>query len=476
METDMKIAASNSLNSEPLLAIFVTSKNQHDVLSSEIFQKSFSKWVEDSSFEGKAGQIQFFPGMALLDQGDTVHVAVVGLGDSTEDDLCQAAGKVGYECKARSITGVTFYNPISIQKTILHSIIGNYRFDKYKTKKKDSLQSIVVFGDGSEEDFQTGKSIAQARNFARDLVNAPAADLYPETLADEAQTLAGDNITVEIWGEERLMEENMVGIIAVGQGSINPARFIHLHYKPTGGSDKKVALVGKGVTFDAGGLSLKPSSGMLTMRCDMGGSAVVLGVFKAIKLLQPDIEVHGIVGAVENMCAANSYKLGDILTYNNGTTVEIHNTDAEGRLVLADCLTYASKLGVDYMVDFATLTGACVVALGNYYSGIFSNEEELVEGLLSAANDCQEGLWRMPLTELYKPMLKAEWGDIKNVGGRSAGSITAALFLSEFVSDTKWAHVDIAGPAFLDKPFRHFASGGTGAMVESVFHWLQQLK
>ena len=173
------------------------------------------------------------------------------------------------------------------------------------------------------------------------------------------------------------------------------------------------------------------------------------------------------------MVGANSFKLGDILTYRNGTTVEIHNTDAEGRLVMADCLAYGSELGLDQMIDLATLTGACVVALGDYYSGLFTNDEELSQALLSSADSADEGLWRMPLPDLYKPMLKAEWADIKNIGGRYAGAITAGLFLSHFVGDTPWAHIDIAGPAFLDKPFRHFCSGGTGAMVETLSEWFE---
>jgi leucyl aminopeptidase len=264
----------------------------------------------------------------------------------------------------------------------------------------------------------------------------------------------------------------MNGIIAVGQGSANHPCFIHLHYKPNGTPRKKIALVGKGVTFDAGGLSLKTSGGMLTMRCDMAGAGTVLGVFRSLVELQPDVEVHGLIGAVENMCAANSYKLGDILTMHNGKTVEVHNTDAEGRLVLADCLSYGSNLGVDYMVDLATLTGACVVALGNHYSGLFSNEDDLCTQLQASAGNTGEGIWRMPLPDLYKSLLKAEWGDMKNVGGSAAGSITAALFLSEFVSNTKWAHVDIAGSAFYDSPFHHFEKGGTGAMVETLCDWI----
>ena len=212
---------------------------------------------------------------------------------------------------------------------------------------------------------------------------------------------------------------------------------------------------------------------MQTMRCDMAGAGAVVGVMKAVSLLQPDVEVHGIIGCAENMCGANSYKLGDILDMYNGKQVEIHNTDAEGRLVMADCLTYGDKLGADAIIDMATLTGACVVALGDYYSGLFTNAEEVASGLSAAAVQSGEGLWRMPLPDFYKPMLKAEWGHFKNVGGRAAGSITAALFLSEFVEQTPWAHIDIAGPAFLDKTFRHLTCGGTGAMVETVYRWIE---
>ena len=246
----------------------------------------------------------------------------------------------------------------------------------------------------------------------------------------------------------------------------------NLHYKPTGTPRKKIAIVGKGVTFDAGGLSLKSSAGMQTMRCDMAGSGSVLGAFRSLKDIKPDVEVHGLIGAVENMCAANSYKLGDILKMYSGKTVEVHNTDAEGRLVLADCLAYGSKLGVDAMVDLATLTGACVVALGNYYTALFTNSESISSELQDAANNCGEGMWRLPLPDFYKPMLKAEWGDIKNVGGRAAGSIPAALFLSEFVTDTEWAHLDIAGSAFYDNTFQHFVPGATGSMVETLCDWI----
>ena len=212
---------------------------------------------------------------------------------------------------------------------------------------------------------------------------------------------------------------------------------------------------------------------MQTMRCDMSGSASVLGVFKALGSLDVDVEVHGFIGAVENMCAANSFKLGDVLRMRNGKTVEIHNTDAEGRLVMADCLAYASELGVDKLIDIATLTGACLVALGSRYSGLFTQNDDMANDLLRCSQDKGEGLWRLPLPDFYKPMLKTDWADVKNIGGRWGGSITAALFLSEFVDGPDWAHIDIAGPAFFDKKTQYFATGGAGPMVETIFHWLE---
>ena len=211
---------------------------------------------------------------------------------------------------------------------------------------------------------------------------------------------------------------------------------------------------------------------MQTMRCDMAGSAAVIGTMRAIRDLSPDVEVHGIVGAVENLISGGAYKLGDVLSMHNGKTVEIHNTDAEGRLVLADCLSYASKLDVDAIVDLATLTGACVVALGDHYVGMFTKDDDLAGALSGGATSAGEQIWRMPLPDAYKELLKADWGTIKNVGSRAGGAITAALFLSEFVDGPTWAHLDIAGPAFLEKGHKHIASGGTGTMVPTLSRWI----
>lgn len=439
-----------------------------------------AQWTEalqQEKFTGKIDDQLILPSLGVC---KAKRLIFVGAGNGTTNDIRRALGNAGFLARTKGASSVAVHSPDlttnSIEPVVSGFFAGNYRYDRFKMTKdrKAPTDTLCIMGPEDQSLAAAAIHLVNARNLARDLVNGPADVIYPESLAQVARELADDNITVTVWDEHKIKSEGMGGITAVGQGSSNPARFIHLHYKPTGTPRKKIALVGKGVTFDSGGLSLKSSAGMQTMRCDMAGSASVIGAFKGIKHLQPDVEVHGLIGAVENMCAANSYKLGDILTIYNGKTVEIHNTDAEGRLVLADCLSYGSKLGVDYMVDLATLTGACVVALGEFYSALYTNDDALAADIVAAANQQDEGVWRMPFPDFYKEKLKADWAHIKNVGGRAAGSITAGLFLSEFVTDTKWAHLDIAGPAFFDKKFRYFTSGGTGAMVESLLKWIDQ--
>jgi len=330
------------------------------------------------------------------------RVMLVGTGDSSQDALRQAAGAVGLAARKNNIENVCLHFGAEEIGAIIEGVgAGNYKYQPYKNEdsKKKALQKVTLFAPQDEAAKNRALAVVAGQSFARDLVNAPAADIYPQTLAEQALSLSSEQLSVTIWDEEKIKAEKMGGIIGVGQGSSNPPRFIHMHYKPKNPSSRCVALVGKGVTFDAGGLSLKPSAGMLTMRCDMGGSAVVLGAMQVIRDLAPDVEVHGIVGAVENMCSANAYKLGDILTIRNGKTVEVHNTDAEGRLVLADCLSYATELKPDTIVDFATLTGACVVALGEFFTGLFTKDDALADQLLQSADNTGEGLWRMPLPD-----------------------------------------------------------------------------
>ncbi|MEL6344804.1 MAG: leucyl aminopeptidase [Myxococcota bacterium] len=464
-----------------LLAVGVSKADANDLtraLSSlGDLAASIAASIHTHDFTGAAGQSII---VASLGRIPARYIAVVGLGESSDDEYRRAAGAAGKEARERRVTSAALslgdLSPAQTRAVMEGFAAGNYRFDKYKTRERDqkpAVEDLHVFGAADASVQDKTQAIIAGQTLTRDLVNEPAAVIYPEALAQVARDLANDQITVTIWDEKKIVEENMGGITAVGQGSDRPARFIHLHYRPTGEARQTVALCGKGVTFDAGGLSLKSSAGMQTMRCDMGGSGVVLGVFRALADIRPDVEVHGIIGAVENMVNGNSFKLGDILHIRNGKTVEIHNTDAEGRLVLADCLSYACELKPDTIIDLATLTGAAVVALGEYYSALFTNYDDLAAELHRSADDAGEGLWRMPLPDFYKDKLKAEWADVKNVGGRAAGSTTAALFLSEFVEDgIPWAHLDIAGPTFFNTAFRHFRPGGTGQMVSTLTRWL----
>ena len=434
--------------------------------------------VEGDEFTGKAGSSICYPTFGRMKAG---RVLLVGLGQGTVDEVRRAAGMAGNVARTRGLATValTFgaLDAAATRASIEGFGAGNYRFDRYKpeAERKVTASELRFIGDVDLGAARAAQAVLSGQSLARDLVNETPGKLYPETLAEAARALQDAQLRVEVWDESRISEEGMGGIEAVGQGSVRPARFVHMTWTPPGTPRARIALVGKGVTFDSGGLSLKPSASMQTMRCDMGGAAAVIGAMSAIRAIEPDVEVHGIFGAVENMLGPNSYKLGDVLRMYSGKTVEIHNTDAEGRLVLADCLHYASRLKPDAIVDLATLTGAAVVALGESYTALFSADDTLASTLLTHAADAGESFWRMPLPDHYREKLKADWGEIKNVGGREGGAITAALFLSEFVAGAPWAHLDIAGPAFLEKPWRHLVSGGTGAGVATLARWVEAL-
>ncbi len=443
------------------------------------FGGALAKLAADEEFTGKAGQSLAVPGLGRISPR---RVLILGVGGGTDAEVALAAGTAGNEARKRGAKHVVLSFRAMANPTVRSALEafaeGNYRFDKYKAEasRKAAVEQVSLLGAG--EDAHT-LALAEAgiagQNLARDLVNEQPAECHPQSLAKVAEGLANDRITVTVLDEVAIKEKGMGGIYGVGQGSERPPRFVHARYEPKGHCKAHVAIIGKGVTFDSGGLSLKPNDGMLTMRCDMAGAAAVIGTLKALSAIQPNVRVDVIFGAVENMPSGNSYKLGDILKMYNGKTVEVHNTDAEGRLVLADCLTYASQLKPDVVIDLATLTGAAVVALGDWYSALYTRSDELNEQLQTAATGAHEAVWRMPLPDLYKDKLKADWGDLKNVGGRAGGSITAALFLSEFVTVEKWAHIDIAGPAFMDSPLMHFAPGGTGTMVRTLTRWIERL-
>jgi leucyl aminopeptidase len=316
---------------------------------------------------------------------------------------------------------------------------------------------------------------AHAVNLARTLVNEPANVCTPERFAALAEDIAtAPGFEVTILDRDEMKARGMGGIIGVSQGATREPRFIHLAYQPpTGSVTTTIALVGKGLTFDSGGLCIKPAKGMKDMYIDMGGAAAVLGTMHAIAQLQPQVAVHGIVGSCENMTGPDAYRPSDVLTMYSGKTVEVLNTDAEGRLVLADCLHYATKLKPTWVIDLATLTGACMVALGPNYAGLFSDDDGLASALLDAAGDAGENLWRLPLDPKLAETLKSNRADLTNLGGPYGGAITAAQFLQNFKGEIPWAHMDIAGPTLADKDDGYIRLGGTGYGVLTLLSLVQ---
>ncbi|MCB9681425.1 MAG: leucyl aminopeptidase [Alphaproteobacteria bacterium] len=441
-------------------------------------------WLAGRSFDGKAGSSVVVPSLGNV---AATQVAVVGLGAGKKADLAKAAGKAGLLARGEKATSVALafgaLDAATAQHVLEFVAVGNYAYDRFQAvdDRTPAIATLQVLGAASSPALEAARDAAAIRaryqGLARDLVNAPAAVIYPESLADEARQLATlPGVTVEVWDLARCKAEGLVGIEAVGQGSTRPGVLIHVSYRPVAAKEH-IALVGKGVTFDSGGLSLKPSAAMQTMRCDMGGAATALATVGAVAALGVPVAMDVFVPSVENMNDGNSYKLGDILTYRNGVSVEIHNTDAEGRLILADALLLASEVpGVSRIVDMATLTGAIVVALGPDYTGLFTKDDALAVELSTASDAVAEKMWRMPLDDAYLRMLKGTWGKIKNVGGRDAGSTTAALYLQHFVrKDVRWAHLDIAGTAFLDTPVDPYVAGGTGQVVRALVTWVEGL-
>ena len=346
------------------------------------------------------------------------------------------------------------------------AILADLENDRYKTdpeKTEKRVDSFALFR-GNPAAIDRGRILAEAQNFTRDLANEPANVLNPTLLARRAQQMAAEfGLECEVLDQDRMRQLGMGALLGVAQGSAEPPALIVVRYKPAGAPASKdhLGLVGKGVTFDTGGISIKPSEGMEKMRY-MSGGAAVLGAMRAIAQLKPAVPVTALVPTVENMPGSKAQRPGDIVTSLSGKTVEVLNTDAEGRLILIDALTYAQRLGCTHLVDAATLTGAIVVALGNVNIGAFTNNDAFLHKLLAAAKAEGEKTWQLPMDEEYKELLKSSFADLHNIGGRSGGSITAAWFIRDFVGDTPWIHLDIAGTAWLDDAKPHMAKGATG--------------
>jgi leucyl aminopeptidase len=356
------------------------------------------------------------------------------------------------------------------------AILGDYDPEALKTEKSTLLESFTVAvaaeGPGVEKAVERSRIVAEAQNFTREVANEPPNQLTPLALADRARKMAETyGLECEVLDQDRMKQLGMGTLLGVAQGSLAPPALILLRYKPEGEAKAAhLGLVGKGVTFDTGGISIKPSENMEKMKFDMAGGAAVLGAMQAIAQLKPPVAITGIVPAVENMPGGRAQRPGDIVKSLSGKTVEVLNTDAEGRLILADALTYAKQIGCTHLVDAATLTGSIVIALGTLNSGVFTNDAAMLDRWMDAARKQGERMWQMPMDEEYKEQLKSVYADLPNIGGRPGGSITAAWFLREFADGTPWVHLDIAGTAWLDDAKPWMAKGATGVPVRSFVH------
>ena len=406
------------------------------------------------------------------------QIVVVGLGDrETLQRGCvfKAAGAAARRLAEKPRRSVAFYFEAEIAADfcadgVAGAIVGCVGQDLYRADKtRHPFESIFWCG-GTEDDVRAGQIMGDSVNLTRRLVNEPASEIYPISFATACETLASETgLEIEVWDQKRLEQERCGALLGVSQGSAQPPRLVILKHQGGKKEDAPLALVGKGVTFDSGGLSLKPSDGMKAMKCDMAGAATVVGAMHAIALEKVPVNVIGLVGLVENMVSGASYKLGDVLTARNGKTIEVLNTDAEGRLVLADVLDVAIEQGADRIVDLATLTGACLVALGTDVAGLMTNNQGWCEQIADAAQNVGEAAWQLPMFREYGEQIKSQVADIKNIGeGRWGGAITAAKFLEEFVGETAWVHMDIAGPAFSEKPKAWVDAGGSGAFVRTL--------
>lgn len=427
--------------------------------------------LNQDKFEGKFNTTYLLP---TYGKSSAKKVLVIGLGKENEINMNKIreaiakATKKAIEMKAESIAidfdGINFdYAEVVAEG----AMIADYAFDKYKKEKKHHLKTLYTNLDKSK--IEKGQKRAEAMELSRNLANEPAQYATPEKLAEVAKSLGLDT---KVYDQKDCEKMGMNAYLAVARGSIHEPKFIHMKYSPKNPT-KKIAIIGKGLCFDSGGMDLKPASSMLTMRDDMSGAACILGVMSKLKEFNPNVEVHGIIAACENMIGPNAYKPGDILTAKNGKTIEIDNTDAEGRITLADALCYACDLKVDEIIDIATLTGACMVALGSHAAGIMGNSKDLITRLIEVGAKSGERYWEMPMFEEYFDSLKSEIADMKNTGSRWGGASAAGLFLKNFVTDdVKWAHIDIAGTAFLEKPQKEFICGATGSGVRTLLNYI----
>jgi len=446
--------------------------------------------LEEERFEGRLGETTCIHTGGRL---PAKRVLVVGMGRRAEAKAeavrraAAAALRRARDLSARrvvtSLVGGRLAARVRAQALGEGALLGLYSFDRYKARKEEpravETLTVAVPGDRDQAAVREGLRVAglfaEATSFARDLINEPANSVTATALAEAAERIArAGGLKVRIYDRAACEKLEMGAFLGVNRGSQEPPRFIHLAYVPKGRARRRLALIGKGITFDSGGLDLKTAEGMAWMKGDMSGAAAVLGVMKTIGRLAPPVEVHGLIAATDNMPSGSATKPGDILRAMNGKTIEVNNTDAEGRLTLADAIAYALReVKPDEMVDIATLTGACSIALGSLCAGVMSNNPALQARVLRAADAAGERMWPLPLIDEYRDGLKSEVADIRNTGPRPGGAITAALFLREFAGDTPWIHLDIAGAAFTDKDLPYAPKGGVGFGTRTLLAYVR---
>ncbi|MEE8419176.1 MAG: leucyl aminopeptidase [Dehalococcoidales bacterium] len=446
-----------------------------------------SSLIASGEIKGKLNQVTVIHSLGKLPAD---RVAVAGLGKEAEVSLDKIRGMVAVACRrlrgqqvadiaitaqGTGINGITAES--SSQAIAEGALLGTYTFRRHITKEAENGEikqlSIVDSGGAGlsalERGSEKGRIMAEATNLARDMVNEPSNFMTPVNMAETAKQLAGDyGLEVNLLEKKQMEELGMGALLGIAQASSQPARFIILNYKGGKSKDIDIALLGKAITFDSGGISIKPSEGMGEMKSDMAGGAAVIAAMGAIARLKPAINVMGLVPATENLPGGKAMKPGDILTAMGGKTIEIISTDAEGRLALADAIGYARDHKAKLIVDVATLTGACRIALGDVCTGAFGNDQDLIDKVIAAGVEVGERIWQMPMYDEYKEQNKSDVADIKNTGGRLAGAITAAQFLAEFAGDSPWVHLDIAGTSMTEKERNHQVKGATGVPVRTL--------
>jgi len=458
------------------------------------FKSQLADMRERGDFKGAADE------MFCLPAGD-LRCVLVGLGareNLSAEALRRAAGRgireagkfaastAAIHCPTEDVTKKSMHLSFedAIQSIVEGTLLGHYRFDKYKMNKSDEPKGkfrefrFVAAEEGFQgrlkEAIELATIIADGVILARDLVNSPPADASPDALAKEAAVIGRKHgLKVVLLGRKEIEQHKMAGLLAVNQGSRREPRFIVMEYNETKRRLPNYVLIGKGVTFDSGGLSLKPAAAMEEMKMDMAGAAAVLGVFSAAVKLKLPIRLVGLIPATDNMPGGNALCPGDIIRYSNGVSVEVLNTDAEGRLILADALIYAQRYKPTGIIDLATLTGACVVALASHATGMLGTDDALKQGLSAAGSKTYERVWELPLFAEYDEMLKSQAADLKNIGGKWGGAITAAAFLKRFAADAPWVHLDIAGTAILDEDTDYSRKGGSGVGVRLLAEFLR---